>query len=33
MNDETTSDYLVISRGQWDQDASPQDIQGAIDRF
>jgi len=33
MNDETTPDYLVISRGQWDPDASPHDIQGAIDRF
>lgn len=27
------SEYLVISRGQWDDDASPEQIQGAIDRF
>jgi hypothetical protein len=27
------SDYLILSRGQWDKDASPDDIQGAIDRF
>lgn len=27
------SEYLVISRGQWDEDASPEQIQGAIDRF
>jgi hypothetical protein len=33
MSDATTSDYLVISRGRWDPDATPQDIQGAIDRF
>lgn len=26
-------EYLVISRGQWDADASPQDIQAAIDQF
>ena len=26
-------EYLVISRGQWDADASPEDVQGAIDRF
>src|SRR3990167_780039 len=25
--------YLVISRGQWDESASKQDVQGAIDRF
>jgi hypothetical protein len=29
----TTSDYLLISRGQWDENASPQDVQDAIDRF
>jgi hypothetical protein len=34
MNKETArSEYLVISRGQWDQDVSPEEIQGAIDRF
>ena len=27
------SEYLVISRGQWDKDASPQEIQTAIDQF
>lgn len=27
------NEYLVISRGRWDADAAPQDIQGAIDRF
>jgi len=25
--------YLVISRGQWDEAASKQDVQSAIDRF
>ncbi len=25
--------YLVISRGQWDETASKQDVQDAIDRF
>ena len=29
----TQSDYLLISRGQWDETASPQDVQAAIDRF
>jgi len=29
----TQSDYLVLSRGQWDKDASPEDIQAAIDTF
>ncbi len=27
------SEYLVISRGQWDPQASPEDIQKAIDQF
>jgi hypothetical protein len=27
------SEYLVLSRGQWDKDASREDIQDAIDRF
>lgn len=27
------SDYLVISRGQWDEDKSPEQIQQAIDDF
>jgi hypothetical protein len=28
-----TRDYLVLSRGQWARDASPEDIQRAIDAF
>jgi hypothetical protein len=28
-----TSEYLVISRGQWDADVSPEEIQNAIDQF
>lgn len=28
-----TSEYLVISRGKWDQDAAPDAIQQAIDAF
>ncbi|MBV8037292.1 YciI family protein [Roseateles sp.] len=27
------NDYLVLSRGQWNEDASPQAVQGAIDAF
>lgn len=34
MNQPTApSDYLLLSRGQWDKDASRDEIQGAIDRF
>jgi hypothetical protein len=34
MNDTTTlSEYLVISRGQWDKDRSLKEIQKAIDDF
>jgi hypothetical protein len=34
MNEaDAVSEYLVISRGKWDADASPQKIQDAIDRF
>lgn len=34
MNDTPSqSEYLVISRGQWDKEASAQDIQSAIDAF
>jgi hypothetical protein len=34
MNDKTApSEYLVISRGQWDSELSPQTIQNAIDDF
>lgn len=29
----TTSEYLLISRGQWDETASSQEVQDAIDRF
>lgn len=29
----TSSEYLVISRGQWDATASPEQIQSAIDDF
>jgi hypothetical protein len=31
--DAEAKEYLVISRGQWDVDASPQDVQRAIDDF
>jgi hypothetical protein len=33
MNDEAKHEYLVISRGQWDKDASPDAVQAAIDAF
>jgi hypothetical protein len=34
MNDQAApSEYLVISRGQWDRNASPEDIQATIDDF
>jgi hypothetical protein len=34
MNDRgPVSEYLVLSRGQWDEDKTPMQIQGAIDRF
>ena len=33
MSTDAKSDYLVISRGQWDQHASPEEIQAAIDQF
>ena len=33
MNKATLSEYLVISRGQWDKDLSPGTIQAAIDQF
>ena len=29
----SSSEYLVISRGQWDKNASPEKIQEAIDQF
>jgi hypothetical protein len=28
-----TSDYLLLSRGHWDRDKTPEQIQDAIDRF
>ncbi|HZR80469.1 MAG TPA: YciI family protein [Candidatus Binatia bacterium] len=28
-----TSEYLVLSRGQWDASRSPEEIQKAVDRF
>jgi hypothetical protein len=28
-----SSDYLVLSRGQWDEHASKEDIEAAIDKF
>lgn len=34
MSDKASlSDYLVLSRGQWDPDLSPEVIQNAIDQF
>jgi len=34
MNEQVSlSEYLVISRGQWDKDVSREEIQNAIDRF
>jgi hypothetical protein len=33
MSADTHHDYLVISRGQWDKDASKEAIQQAIDEF
>lgn len=29
----STSEFLVLSRGQWDRDKSPEEIQRAIDAF
>lgn len=33
MSDEELGEYLVISRGRWDADKSPQQIQQTIDAF
>ena len=34
MNEKSSlSEYLVISRGQWDKDRAPEEIQAAIDKF
>ena len=30
---ESSSEYLVLSRGQWDEHLSPEEIQAAIDDF
>jgi hypothetical protein len=32
-DDAVPCEYLLLSRGQWDSDKSPQEIQAAIDRF
>jgi hypothetical protein len=32
-NDSSLNEYLLLSRGQWDADKSPQEIQAAIDAF
>ncbi|HVJ61738.1 MAG TPA: YciI family protein [Tahibacter sp.] len=32
-HESSLSEYLVISRGQWDENLSPDEIQVAIDRF
>ena len=32
-SDNEPQEFLVISRGQWDADKSPEEIQAAIDRF
>lgn len=32
-NRPSAHEYLLLSRGQWDADKSPQEIQSAIDRF
>lgn len=32
-NTSPTNEYLLLSRGQWDADKSPQEIQAAIDAF
>lgn len=33
MSDAELGEYLVLSRGQWDADKSPEEIQRAIDAF
>ena len=33
MSEQAPSEYLVLSRGQWDREAAPEDIQMAIDQF
>lgn len=33
MSEAAVTEYLVLSRGQWDASLPPEQIQGAIDRF
>ena len=33
MSQNSCSEYLVLSRGQWDKDASKEDIESAIGKF
>jgi hypothetical protein len=33
MNEQSPSEYLVLSRGQWDKGASKEDIESAIHKF
>jgi hypothetical protein len=34
MNEQASmADFLVLSRGQWDKDAAPEDIERAIEKF
>ncbi|BAU48318.1 DGPFAETKE family protein [Sulfurifustis variabilis] len=33
MSEKPAKQYLVISRGQWNKEASREEIQGAIDKF
>jgi hypothetical protein len=33
MDEQPPSEYLVLSRGQWDKDASKEDIEAAIHKF
>lgn len=33
MSTPDTSEFLLISRGQWDESARPDEVQAAIDRF
>jgi hypothetical protein len=33
MSEKSDAEYLLLSRGQWDPEKSPEEIQEAIDRF
>jgi hypothetical protein len=33
MHSDNLAEYLIISRGKWDEDKSPEQIQSAIDAF